>query len=256
MVRAVAGLAADHELRHRFGLSARHFFPLRPVLDGDTLKALPLPALAAAWRTKHETPAKGQPTLDVLVGANTEEMRFYLVPDGSIRHIRMDRVQSFVHDCGAGPEVIEAYKAAQAAATPGELLCAMQSDYFYREPARRIATLAAAAGHNTRHYQFAWSSPANGGLLGAAHAVELPFVFNTLRSVQGQVLSGSNPPCGLAEKMHRSWAEFVRTGQVPDWPLAAGEKPCSQRFDETSRITTMPLPGEAASWQYGEDLAA
>lgn len=252
LVRAVAKLAADHELRLQFGLNARHFFPLRPVVDGDMLKALPLQALAAAW-------CKTRPQMDLLVGANTEEMRFYLVPDGSIKHINMDRVHNFVKACGAGPELIQAYQPAHPTATPGELLCAMQSDYFYREPARRIAALASAAGHNTRHYQFAWRSHANGGQLGAAHAVELPFVFNTPGSAQGQMLTGANPPPALAEKMHTAWAEFVRTGQVQNWPLADGQNPCSQRFDEISRITAMPLPAEAASWHYGcdkEDLAA
>lgn len=248
LVRAVAKLAADHGLRQQSGLSARHFFPLRPVVDGDLLKAMPLPALETAW-------CKACPPLDMLVGANTEEMRFYLVPDGSIHHIKMDRVQKFVSACSAGPELIEAYQTAHPAATPGELLCAMQSDYFYREPARRIAALASATGHKARHYQFAWPSPANGGQLGAAHAVELPFVFNTLGSAQGQILTGPNPPHALAEKMHTRWAEFVRTGQVHDWPLAGGNKPSSQRFDEISRITAMPLSAEAASWSYGEDLA-
>jgi para-nitrobenzyl esterase len=243
VVRALARLAADYGLRQELGLSARNFFPLRPVIDGHLIKALPLPALASAWQ------AEGRPPLDLLVGANAAEMRFYLVPDGEIDRIGMDRVQAFVSACGAGPDIIAAYQATHPGASPGELLSAMQSDHFYREPARRIAAMACAAGLKARHYEFAWRSPLHGGRLGAAHAVELPFVFNTLGSPQGQALTGLTPPSGLAEKMNAAWVEFVLIGDVLGWPLACD---ASLRFDEVSCTTAMHQPGEAAGWQYGE----
>ncbi|MEU2072457.1 hypothetical protein [Streptomyces anulatus] len=37
---------------------------------------------------------------------------------------------------------------------------------------------AAQPGFGTFRYEFAWHSPALGGQLGAAHAVEVPFVFD------------------------------------------------------------------------------
>jgi para-nitrobenzyl esterase len=63
-------------------------------------------------------------------------------------------------------------------------------------------------------YRFDWRSPAFGGRLGAAHALELPFVWDRLelpasRALVGDDLAALQP---LATAIHRAWAQFVRTG--------------------------------------------
>ena len=63
-------------------------------------------------------------------------------------------------------------------------------------------------------------SPALGGRLGACHAVEIPFVFDTLDLGRRQMLGaalGDNPPQHLADRMHRAWVEFATHGD-PGWP--------------------------------------
>ena len=69
-------------------------------------------------------------------------------------------------------------------------------------------------------YEFAWPSPAFGGMLGACHGLEIPFVFDTLDLGSRQMLGGllgPNPPQTLATEMHDAWVRFVASGQ-PGWP--------------------------------------
>lgn len=229
-VQTVARLAANYALRQKMGLSDRNFFPLRPVIDGTVLTDLPLLSMRREWQKKDA------PALDVMVGANAEEMRFYLVPNGDIDRIGRDRVQAFMDACGLSSEMYEKYARDRPNSSLGEHLCAMQSDYYYREPAQRIAEAACAHGFRVLQYEFAWPSPQYGGRLGAAHALELPFVFNTLSSPQGLEFTGPNPPQTLATQMHRSWAEFAKSGQVNDWPARSASKPAVMRFDLVSTV--------------------
>ena len=58
---------------------------------------------------------------------------------------------------------------------PGDLLAAVQTDWWMRIPAIRLAEARADSAASTYMYEFAWASPG----LGAVHALEVPFVFDT-----------------------------------------------------------------------------
>ena len=114
-------------------------------------------------------------------------------------------------------------------ASPGELLAAIQTDWWCRIPAIRLADAHAqpdgrgrrrAGRGRTFMYEFAWPSPVAGGMFGACHALEIPFVFDTLDEASGQMLGnllGDAPPQALARAMHRAWVSFAATGD-PGWP--------------------------------------
>ena len=65
----------------------------------------------------------------------------------------------------------------------------MQSDYFYRVPARRIAEHAAEAGLDAYLYEFEWESSRYDRRLLAAHGVEIPFVFHKLLTESGREIT-------------------------------------------------------------------
>jgi para-nitrobenzyl esterase len=92
-------------------------------------------------------------------------------------------------------------------------------------PAVRLARHQARHGAATYMYLFTWCTPAFGGRLGACHALEIPFVFNTLDAPGAALFTGGTTPeaQALADRMHDAWIAFARTGRpghpdLPDWP--------------------------------------
>src|SRR6185369_4657198 len=96
---------------------------------------------------------------------------------------------------------LNAYRAAHPGASAGDLLAAIQTDWYWRIPAIRLADAHAQRTSATCMYEFAWRSPQFDGLLGACHALEIAFVFDTL-GVETLALLGPNPPQQLAGAMH------------------------------------------------------
>jgi len=210
--------------------------PFRPTVDGALLRAPVLQQLAQA--------APQLQGMDVLVGSNDEEMRFYLAPDDRMAQVGEAALDAFCRAAGLPPALAAAYPGASA----GERLCALQSDYYYRLPALRIAELCASAGLRSFHYRFGWCSDACGGRMGAAHALEVPFVFDTLPSSTARGLAGSAPPAALAQQMHAAWGRFVREG-TPGWaPFQAGQH-YTERLGGNAGSADIALPLAApARW--------
>lgn len=218
LLQAVHRLAADPALRRSHGMGSRQFFPLRPVIDGQCLRAEPLQALAQAWQAQ-------PPALQLMVGHNAEEMRLYHVPGNALQRLTQADLQAFIDDAGLPPM--------PATDSPGEQLCALQSRYYYGEPSRRLAELASLHARSSHRYVFHWRSPQWSGRLGAAHGVELPFVFGNLDSATGRELAGPRPPPDLARHMHGAWTRFALTGD-PGWPRHALQSPWTKAFDGPS----------------------
>ncbi len=242
VLHAVHRLAAEPALRQCHGIDGRHFFPLRPVVDGTVLPAPPLQALQQAWTA-------ARPGLQVLVGSNADEMRLYHVPGGAMDRVTDAQLQTFADAVGLSADGLQAYATAvgAGATTPGELLCAVQSDYYYRVPARRIAAMASAPGLQAHLYQFDWASPQWRGRLGAAHAVELPFVFGNLHTPQGLEFTGAAPPQALSDDMHQAWVRFAKQGD-PGWPAHAQGAPWAMHFDVPTRCAQSPEPAHWGVW--------
>ena len=79
---------------------------------------------------------------------------------------------------------------------PGMVLNAAMNDLVFRWPARRFAEEHRGRTH---FYEFDWRSPMFDGELGAAHGMELPFVFDCLPVATGpEGLCGTNPPQQIA----------------------------------------------------------
>jgi para-nitrobenzyl esterase len=95
-------------------------------------------------------------------------------------------------------------------------------------------------------YEFAWRSPQFNGLLGACHALEIAFVFDTL-GIGTAPLMGMDPPQQLADTMHAAWVAFATTGD-PSWPTYDLSHRATVRFDTTSEVVDDPRSAERALW--------
>jgi len=155
-----------------------------PVVDGDVLPALPVRGIEAGAGAG----------VDLLIGANSDEYALFLVPNGFVDVIDDATLGMLLAGYGLPVEALEAYRGDLPSATPGELLMAVATDWFFRLPALRLAESRTGAPGSTHVYEFAWPSPQFGGRLGACHALEIGFVFDTLAAAGSRPMAGEAPP--------------------------------------------------------------
>ncbi|MEV0411320.1 carboxylesterase family protein [Streptomyces sp. NPDC050448] len=226
-------LAAQGAVLRRSGpLVAGPAFGL--VADPDTLPGDPLEAAAAA-----EVP--------LLLGWTTEEYRLWLAPTGAMK--LMDRLGPLTvalarSRSGKDRAAVRALRAALPGAGPAELAGQLLTDRLLRDPLRRLAGARRTA--SSFLYEFGWPSGVPG--LGACHALELGFVFDTLDVPESSWLAGPDAPQELADRMHAAWVRFAVTGN-PGWAAWDGNGPPMvfggpQRVESVEPVVTPPvLPG-------------
>jgi len=223
-----------------WGEVSANLMPFEPVIDGDLLPARPIDAIAAGAGAN----------VDVLVGNNAEEFRFFLVPTGMINAINEEILSRAVAGYGLPvEETLATYRATRKDATPGDLLEAIIPDWFYRIPAIRMAEAHAQQDAGATHmYEFAWQPPTFEGRLGACHIIEIPFVFDNLDKEGFEGLVGTNPPQQVADAMHAAWVTFATSGN-PGWPQFDLQRRATMRFDTTSDLVEDPRPAERMLWE-------
>ncbi len=177
------------------------------------------------------------PAADVtlLIGTNTEEGNLYLVPQGTFdtsQHADVLAVAAQTHSDSA---VAAAAAAARPHATHGEVRSALLGDALFGVGSARMAQAhTSISQRGTYVYRFGFRSTAVDGNLGAAHTVELPFVFDIADSpwLHGKTgLLGPDPaPESLARRMHGSWVAFARNGS-PGWDGYRGDEIAVQHFE-------------------------
>jgi para-nitrobenzyl esterase len=96
-------------------------------------------------------------------------------------------------------------------------------------------------------YEFSWPSPQFGGRLGACHALDLGFTWDTIGLEAHGALAGSGAPRELAAAMHAAWVRFVTDGD-PGWPAYDTERRPVQEFGDEVRLTEDPRGDQRALW--------
>ena len=182
----------------RWGRIGITMMPFAPVLDEDSLPQDPLDAVRSGVGAD----------VELLLGSNTDEHRFFLVPPGLIDQLDDGFVDAALQIYGGRPQHLRAAYD-ERYSTAGELFAAAASDFFFRLPDIRLAEARGTAPPRTWMYEFAWRSPLYAGRLGACHYLEVPFVFDTLDTPSAALVTGAAPPQEIADEMHRRWLEFA-----------------------------------------------
>ena len=215
--------------------------PWQPVIDGDIIPERPIDRIRAGAGAD----------VDLLVGSNIDETKLFLVTAGAIDHITPEALPAMVAGYGLSVEsTLATYRALHPNASNGDLLSAIQTDWYWRIPALRLgdAHAANATRSATYMYEFAWrGSPQFEGRLGAGHSMEIPFVFDTLGN-QTEPLHGPNPPKSLADEMHRAWVSYAANGD-PGWRKYDLRQRATMHFDLISKVVDDPLARERALWE-------
>ncbi|MGX2993826.1 carboxylesterase/lipase family protein [Streptomyces sp. JNUCC 64] len=182
------------------------------VVDGDLVPEEPMAALLRG---------DGAPEVALMMGWTAREHLLWLAPGGLTE--RIDRLGPLAlawarARCRCGPGVVRGYRELLPGASTTEIVGQLVTDHLLRRPvhqlseARRLSPRGAAPTHL---YEFAWPSGLPG--LGACHALELGFVFDTADTPEAAMLAGPGAPRWLAHEMHRAWVRFITDGD-PGWP--------------------------------------
>ncbi|MER6628441.1 carboxylesterase family protein [Streptomyces sp. NPDC000987] len=175
------------------------------VVDGDVVPRDPLRALADG---------EAAAGVELLMGWTSDEYRLWLVPGGLLD--RVDRLGAValagaMARCRCGAEVPRGYRALYPHAGAAEIVGQMVTDHLLRGPLQRLADARTGTSYL---YEFAWPSLLPG--LGACHALELGFVFDTGHVPESARLAGEGAPQDLADAMHGAWVRFATDGD-PGW---------------------------------------
>jgi para-nitrobenzyl esterase len=225
------------------------FMPFYSVVDGEIIPSPPIERIAAGAGAE----------VDVIAGSNADDWKLFVVANGLMNvtdEILTGPVATQGFKCLAAyglpaAKALDAYRSRSPNASPSDILAAVQTDWWCRMPALRLAEARASRAASTYMYEFAWPSPAAGGLMGACHALEIPFVFDTLDKGANQMLGpflGPTPPQPLAEAMHRAWVAFATSGD-PGWPKYDHTRRATMRFDATSKVVDDPRSWERQLWE-------
>lgn len=185
----------------------------KPYVDGEVLVKRPVEAVA-------EGVSNG---IDVLMGCTANEWNAYIVPNGVIDKMGKAEIKEILDAIGAPASVEDEYRKNGRGQTDGEIFAALESDVIFRVPTNRLLEARAAGGGKTWAYSFDERHDTFDGKIGAAHGSDLPFVFKTLNDPAKQRLVGPNASQALADKMHASWVDFIKTGN-PGWNQYDAEK--------------------------------
>ena len=233
----------------QLGLETRGM-PFRPCADGDLVPADPLAAIADGC-------ARDVP---VLVGTTRDEMKLFALVDPV--SLTLDDA-TLLRRCernlaGRARDLINGYRAARSArgepVTSSELWFAIESDRLFRIGSMRLAERQRAWLPQTYVYSFTWESPFRDGMLGAAHALDIPFVFGTQDRPELVAFTGGGPAAqALAERMQDAWLAFARTGDpahpgLPAWPAYDGERRATMLLGARCELVDAPREAERRLW--------
>lgn len=218
------------------------FLAFRPVADGREVPSDPLGAVEGGA-------AAGVP---LVVGTNLEEWRLFalMAPPVTTEEDLLRRIGLLVEDPAAA---LAAYRSEHPDAGIAELEGAVLTDRVFRIPAVRLAD-AQRAHAPVFQYRWDWRSPAWGGAIGAAHAVEIPFVFDMVEDHRLHVFVGPEAPSELAAAVHGAWVAFATDGRPalpggPTWPALppGGGRPVLC-FDTERSLREDPEATTTAFW--------
>ncbi|WP_329294666.1 carboxylesterase/lipase family protein [Streptomyces pseudovenezuelae] len=208
------------------------------VVDGDLVPRDPLEALT--------DPGAGlAKDVDLMLGWTSDEYRLWLVPGGLLE--RVDRLgpvalAGAMARCHCGSEVVRGYRAQHPEAGTAETVGQMVTDHLLRIPLHRLAEARPGSSYV---YEFAW--PSQLPQLGACHALELGFVFDTGDTPESARLAGEGAPAELADAMHGAWVRFAADGE-PGWQPWDTTHPVQIFGKGDPYLASGPRDGDFAVW--------
>jgi para-nitrobenzyl esterase len=229
--------------------------PFLPTVEGIVLPEEPRRAVESGQARDFE----------LVIGSNRDEMAFFGLSNPHFFQFDEPGLLGWLRR--AAPQVdaeaaVSLYRETRAARgephSPWHLWVALGTDLVFRWPSVRFANAQRPHREDTFTYLFTWPTPAFGGVLGACHAVEIPFVFGcyaheAVERFVGGLLPGADT---LSRAMHGAWLSYARSGGPG---IVAGS--AWSRWDPATRPTmvfgderAVESAGQVVPDPFGEEL--
>ncbi len=212
---------------------------LRPSVDGVVVQATPRQAVSA----------RGAGNVPLLIGTNRDEGTLFslLLPTDISDADAIAALPDTVTDRNA---VARGYAERD---TGHRLLVDLMTDTMFLIPTLRLADAQADAGGSVWAYLFTWATPVFGGLLGATHALELPFLWDEIDNPLWQTFVGTDAPRSLVDAMQEAWISFARHGDpgtldAAAWPRYETAGRTTLELDEELRVVDDPNQATRELW--------
>jgi para-nitrobenzyl esterase len=230
-----------------------------PVVDGDVVLATPSIAIARG-------DAAG---IDLLIGSTADEMRLYFDPavndigraeliTWTTRYLT-NRMGGKTPPAERVTALVDNYtKLGEGTSRSGiaDLWAALTTDGGMRLPAFRLADAQSKHNPRTYAYSFTWQSHNPSADLGAFHAVDIPFIFDTFDRVGWAEFMGiDDAGRSLGHAMRSAWAAFAATGDPSSalsgpWPRYETGRRAMKIFGTPLAVADDPL-GTLREWWHG-----
>ncbi len=222
----------------RWGQLTLSLLPFAPTVDGSVLPAAPLASIATGQGGN----------VPLLIGSNRDEARLFLVAAATIDLIDDPTLAAVAGAYGLSRDGLAVYRASRPGGSPGDILAAVISDWFFRIPPIRVAEArAASATGSTWMYRFDRPEPQDNHRLGACHGAEVPFVFDTATREEVRPLIGNTPSQAVADQVHRVWVDFITRGN-PGWAPYDTTRRTTGLLTETVNPVDDPAASERVLW--------
>lgn len=227
------------------GFGSERGLRFQPVAGGPTLPRQPLAAVRDGMSAY----------VPLLTGSNKDEMRLFTALDPGMAPTHRESVLTLADTAtGGNGAALLAHHEAAGVTDPKGLYEAIATDFVFRMPA--LDLLEAQAPHApTYGYEFHFESSAFGGALGAAHAVEIPFMFDNLDAGGASFFVGEPTQAmrELATRMADAWCAFAHSGRpgaggLPEWPRHDSDGRPTMILDLEPHVELDPAADVRALW--------
>jgi len=246
-----------------------------PTMDGELLRVVPS---QSPQRLKSVS-------LDLLAGSNLDETKLFALSEPQLQNLShetlldildmslrsrrsvfgLPKPRSASNETSGrqlAEDLLDGYTRVRErrgqSVEPFELWAAIASDWIFRVPTIAMAAKHARSGRSTFTYLFTWQSPVFGSRLGACHALEIPFVFNSFNIALVRSLVGDNPDTmDLSNKIQDAWTTFANSGvpssnNLPKWDPYTVEEGATMILDKECKVVLAPFDEEVHLWEIEE----
>ncbi len=216
---------------------------LSPVVDGRVYPAHPFDPVAAATAAN----------IPLLIGTNKDEAALFAAADPKRRKLTEDELQQRLRRLvgDRSDSILAVYRRTRPNDSPWDLYIGISSESMRLRSIQLAERKIAAGPAPVYMYLFAWESNALGGLFKAAHALEIPFVFDNPDIAP---FTGDRPDrYELAGSMSQAWINFARHGDpnhaaLPRWQPYDAQQRATMIFDVPCRVENDPRKEERLAW--------